>query len=76
MTPQPDLVFILDAEPEVIAARKQELTKEEIARQLAEYHALQAARPDKFLRLDANLPPRDNARQATAEIATRMYRQF
>ena len=38
--PQPDLVFILDAPPEIIQARKQEVPFAESARQRAAYLAL------------------------------------
>jgi thymidylate kinase len=37
MSPRPDLVILLDAPPEVLRARKQEVPLEEVARQRAAY---------------------------------------
>lgn len=40
LTPRPGIVFILKADADIIYERKQELSKEEIERQLAEYEIL------------------------------------
>ena len=74
LAPKPDMVIFLDAEPEVIFARKQELQPPEIERQLLEYRALCAAQPDKFLRLDASLPPEENVKIALLAIIDRLYK--
>ena len=52
MTPEPDVVFFLNCEAATIYKRKQELTKEEIARQLEAYKKL-ASGSKRFVILDA-----------------------
>ena len=51
--PHPKVVFYLDADPEVIYKRKQELTLEEIKRQTAEYKKI-AYSNKRFVILDSN----------------------
>jgi len=53
--PHPRLVFYLDATPEVIYKRKQELTLDEIIRQTAAYKEL-ATSHKRFISLDADRP--------------------
>lgn len=72
LTPQPKVVFVLTADPNVIYARKQELTLEEIARQVDEYRGLALENPKRFIQLDAEKTPIEMARQA-AEILLEKY---
>lgn len=61
--PQPDLVFVLDAAPEVLLARKREVPEEECRRQCAAYRQL--AREFSNVRVvDAELP----LEQVTARV--------
>lgn len=53
---QPKIVFILKAQPDLIYARKQELTLEEIKEQLHKFDALKKT-SNRFVVLDASLPP-------------------
>lgn len=76
LTPQPDLVFFLDCDAEVVYARKQELSKEEIQRQLNEYRKLVAVFPSRFLHLDAGRPPGEMVDIALHEMVTRLYRKI
>ena len=73
MTPQPDLVFFLDCDAEVVYARKQELPKEEIERQLNEYRKLVADDPKRFVRLDAIQLPEITCRQALRVLVERSF---
>ena len=63
LTPQPKVVFVLDADPETIYSRKQELTKEEIARQLEVYRKL-ADSSKRFRVISAEQTPEEMAREA------------
>lgn len=72
LTPQPKVVFVLTADPNVIYARKKELTFEEITRQVGEYRELAASNPKKFVLLDAENTPSEMAKQAT-EILLSKY---
>lgn len=51
--PHPKIVFYLDADPEVIYKRKQELTLDEITRQTKEYKKISMS-DNRFITLDAN----------------------
>lgn len=63
LTPKPKVVFVLDASPEVIYQRKQELTMEEIMRQRGEY--LKLAKGDKrFHVISAEKTPGEMAKEA------------
>lgn len=55
MIPKPDLFFILDADPEVLYARKKELPLDELSRQRAEYRKLSDKLPNAHL-IDASKP--------------------
>lgn len=46
LIPTPDLVFLMDAPPDVLFQRKQEVTREEVARQHAAYRALVSGLPN------------------------------
>jgi thymidylate kinase len=56
VVPAPDIVVVLDAPPTVLQQRKQELSLEEIRRQLDEWKATAKARR-KVVQLDALEPP-------------------
>ena len=55
LAPKPDLVVVLDAPPEVIQARKQDVTFEETVRQRAAYRALAESLPNGRI-VDATQP--------------------
>lgn len=55
LAPQPDLLIILDAPPEVFQARKQEITYEETARQRAAFQDLASRMPNARI-VDASQP--------------------
>ena len=54
--PQPDLVFFLDAAPEVLLSRKQEVSLEALEKSRAAYLKL-AASHSRFRIIDASCPP-------------------
>lgn len=76
VTPKPDLVFFLDADADVIYARKQELPPEEIARQLQAYRELARRYPTRFVRLDARQQPETIVREAMRALVERAYRRI
>jgi thymidylate kinase len=67
LLPQPDLIFVLEAPPAVIAGRKQELPQEELERQTLAWKAMLEGRPGVTF-LDASLSPDQLARQATNQL--------
>lgn len=73
MTPKPDVVFFLDCDADVISTRKQELSRDEIQRQLDEYRRLAALYPGRFVRLDARQAPDESCRQALKQIIERSF---
>ncbi len=75
LTPQPDLVFILAADPETIYSRKQELPRQEIARQLEEYRSLHDSNPSRFVMFDATLPVHEIVGEAMTAIVKRLYKK-
>lgn len=64
---QPKIVFVLDAPAEVIYKRKQELTPEEISRQLVEFKKLSSL-GKRYYRLDASKKPEEIANDAITII--------
>lgn len=74
ITPQPKIVFVLDADPEVIYARKQELSKEEINRQIGEYRKL-ANSHKRFRVINAEQLPEQMAKQAL-KIILEQYTEY
>jgi thymidylate kinase len=72
--PDPDLVFLFDAPPEVLQARKKEVSFEETARQAQVYRAVVGRlRPAHIL--DATQPVQEVARQMTGRILDYMARR-
>jgi thymidylate kinase len=69
LIPKPDIVIVLDAPPEVVRARKQEVSAAESTRQQTAYRALQASTPGSHL-VDATLPPSE-----VASVVLRLLRQ-
>ncbi len=63
VTPQPPVVFVLQASPETIFGRKKELTKEEITRQLGEYKKI-ADSHKRFKIINAENTPEEMANEA------------
>lgn len=55
LMPQPDCVVFLDAEPEVLLGRKQEVSREALERSRAAYRKLAASHP-RFVVVDASQP--------------------
>lgn len=55
LMPQPDLVFFLDAEPEVLLSRKQEVSKEALSAAREKYLNLCNSHP-RFIIVDASQP--------------------
>lgn len=68
--PQPRLVFILHTDADTIYARKPELERDEIARQLGEYRRLAGSSP-RFVLLDASQTPEQLTDQAVKCILRR-----
>lgn len=64
LTPQPKIVFVLNATPEVIFARKQELTLEEISRQIKLYRKVAKRNPKRFVIIDAEQTPQKMVKEA------------
>ena len=64
---KPKFVFVMMADTDVIYKRKQELTKEEITRQLVEFKRL-ADSGKRFVELDANQTPDAIIKEATKVI--------
>ena len=60
---QPQIVFVLDAQVDTIFMRKQELSKEEIERQLNEFRKL-VGMGKQFVEIDANKKPEEVCKQA------------
>lgn len=75
LTPQPKIVFILDACPDVIYARKKELTKEEITRQLGVYREL-AASNKRFYTINAEHLPEEMADEAVKIFLNKYARKL
>jgi hypothetical protein len=67
----PDLVLILDAPEEVVLSRKQEVAREEIARQRGVYRTLAAAFPRSVI-LNAAEPAATVSRRACAAVTALM----
>lgn len=71
LTPQPKVVFVLDADPNVIYKRKQELTLEEINRQVCEYRKLAKKNPKRFVIINAEQTPQQMAEEAVDVLLNR-----
>lgn len=76
MTPQPDIVFFLDCNADVVFARKQELSRNEIERQLNEYRQMVSEFPEKFVRLNAQQAPEISCGNAVKELVIRSFRRI
>ena len=70
IAPEPHIVFMLITEPKIIYKRKQELTLEEITRQLREYEIL-AKHNERFVRLNAALSPQEISDLALRKVIDR-----
>ncbi len=70
-TPEPDLWVLLEANPATLAARKQDLPLEEIARLYTAYRSFGTSRKH-LLVIDAEKQPSEVAEQACAAILRRM----
>lgn len=72
---QPKVVFVLDADAETIYARKQELTKEEINRQLIDFKKL-SKMGKRVHFLDATQPPEQIANDAIKIVLDTFTKQL
>jgi len=72
ITPQPKVVFVLDAAPETIYGRKQELNLKEIARQVDEYRKLANKNSKRFVIINAEKTPQQMAKEAV-EVLLNKY---
>lgn len=54
--PQPDLVFVLHADANVIYARKQEVTFDELERQIERYRGVKEMKPEAVYLIDVDRP--------------------
>ena len=71
LLPEPDLTLVLEADPDVILARKAELSPDELVRQRAAWRdVFPPERPRAYV--DAAQPAGEVLRRATAEIAQTM----
>lgn len=64
LTPQPGIVFVLNAKPETVYARKQELPLKEIERQAKMYKKVAESNKKRFVMIDAEQKPEEMAEQA------------
>ena len=72
LTPQPDLVFFLDCDADIVYARKQELELNEISRQLEAYGELARRDPGRFVLLDASRTPESSFTTAVKILVDRL----
>lgn len=72
---QPKIVFVLDAPAEVIYKRKQELTPEEISRQLVAFRKLSSL-GKRYYRLDASKKPEEIANDAIKIILEKFTKKL
>lgn len=75
-TPQPKIVFFLNTDPATVYQRKQELTENEIRRQLEAYRTLSNSAPDKFVIIDASMPTETQVSEAIAEIIQHTFKSL
>ena len=75
LTPKPALTFVLNADKNVIYCRKQELTLEEIERQLAEFKRLEHV-ANGYHELDANRTPNEIVSEAVKIIVDRFTKKL
>ena len=75
LTPQPQIVFVLCADPKTIYERKQELEFEEIDRQMKEYIKL-ADKRKRFYKIDAEKPADEMADEAMEIILDKYTKKW
>ena len=76
LTPQPKVVFFLNASPETVYARKKELELQEIERQSKEYLELAQSKPNKFIIIDAEQNPNQMADDAVRVILNKYTKKL
>ncbi|MFH5886174.1 hypothetical protein ACG2F4_17835 [Halalkalibaculum sp. DA3122] len=74
LVPHPQISFVLLTDAETVYERKQELSLEEIERQLKEFKKL-ADTNDRFIVMDASKPPEDLVEEATEIIIERFTKK-
>jgi thymidylate kinase len=72
--PKPDLTLILLAAPEVILARKEEVSREELNRQLSAYRALADELPNDVVTLDAGRRVSEVREEVVRILLERLFR--
>ena len=75
LTPKPKVVFCLMADANIIYARKQELKKEEIRRQLDEYKKI-ASKDKRIIILNAEKSPEEIADEAVEVLFSRYMKKI
>ena len=65
--PRADVVFVLEADPHVIRARKPQLSSEELTRQMTTWHEVLPA-DQQVVFLDAALPPNELIEEVVAQL--------
>ena len=74
LSPKPELVIVLDADPEIIQMRKQEVTLEETRRQMEAYRTFAASTPHAYL-VDATRPAEEVVDQVVALLTEHVSRR-
>lgn len=75
ITPEPDVVFFLHTDGEMVYKRKQELTLSEINRQLMAYEEL-AKNNHRFVILDASKSPNDICNDALSKLIEKCFQKI
>jgi thymidylate kinase len=72
--PKPDLTIVLLADPEVILARKEEVSRKELTRQLSVYRALADELPNDVVTLDAGRSVSEVREEVARILLERVFR--
>jgi hypothetical protein len=76
LLPRPDLVLVLAAPADVVAARKAELEPAELKRQLQEWKRIAASDPERYVELDTSKPLDEVRAAAVAAIEERLAARY
>lgn len=76
LLPRPDLVLVLSAPADVIAARKDELEPRELERQLGEWKLIAASDPARYVELDTSRPHREVVADAVRAIENKLAARY
>jgi len=75
LTPKPNVIFCLVADENIVYARKQELKKEEIRRQLDKYKKI-ASKDERIIILNAERTPEEIADEAIKVLFLRYMKKI